>query len=117
MSESKKNLYEKIGNQKEYFNAYFKKDRNSLLKFPKKAFDRISKFYGRERLTPNSFIIYHTEHSKTLITRGKTTNYELGEGDANRIFGSIEVFHIIPKSLESLEEEERFEQAIKLNRL
>ena len=75
MSESKKNLYEKIGNQKEYFNAYFKKDRNSLLKFPKKAFDRISKFYGRERLTPNSFIIYHTEHSKTLITRGKTTNY------------------------------------------
>ena len=115
MSESKKNLYEKIGNQKEYFNAYFKKDRNSLLKFPKKAFDRISKFYGRERLTPNSFIIYHTEHSKTLITRGKTTNYELGEGDANRIFGSIEVFHIIPKSLESLEEEERFEQAIKLD--
>ena len=115
MSETKKNLYEKIGNQKEYYNAYFNKDRNSLLKFPKKAFDRISKFYGRERLTPNSFIIYHSEKSKTLITRGKTTNYELGEGDANRILGSVDVFHIIPKSLESLEEEERFELAIKLD--
>ena len=115
MSETKKNLYEQIGNQKEYFNAYFKKNRSSLLKFPKKAFDRISKFYGRERLTPNSFIIYHTEKSKTLITRAETTNYELGEGDANRILGSIEVFHIIPKSFESLEEEEKFEKAIKLD--
>jgi len=115
MSETKKNLYEKIGNQKEYFNAYFKKDRNLLLKFPKKAFDRICKFYGRERLTANSFIIYHTEQSKTLITRAATTNYELGEGDAKRIFGSVDVFHIIPKSLESLDEEERFEKAIKLD--
>ena len=115
MSETKKNLYEKIGSQKEYFNAYFKKDRNLLLKFPKKAFDRICKFYGRERLTPNSFIIYHTEQSKTLITRAKTTNYELEEGDANRILGTVDFFNIIPKSLESLEEEERFELAIKLD--
>ena len=111
---SPSNLYSKIGDIVEFLRVY-KKDNNDFdLKIKKKTYDKICKLYGNERLTPVSFISYQIKSEESQLTRLKTMNKELEEGEADKILDAIQEYLIIPKSLESLEEEEQFELAIKM---
>ena len=107
-------LYEKVASKKEFLRAFQKNNKNFDVKFPKKAFDKICKLYGRERLVPNSFIVYFIQKKSTEIQRLNTVKKELDEGEAEKILEEIDHYCIIPKSLYSLDEEEQLEQGIKI---
>ena len=74
---SPSNLYSQIGGKIEFIRVH-KKDNNDFdLKIPKIAFDKICKFFGNERLSPNSFISYHINSEESQLTRLKTMSKEL----------------------------------------
>ena len=110
---AKKNLYSQLGDKIEFLRVHKKDSKDFDLKFPKKAFDKICKFYGNERLSPISFLSYHIESATSQITRLKTMSKEIEEGEADTILKTINEFLIIPKSLYSYDEEKQFELAIK----
>ena len=110
---AKKNLYSQLGDKIEFLRVHKKDSKDFDFKFPKKAFDKICKFYGNERLSPISFLSYHIESATSQITRLKTMSKEIEEGEADTILKTINEFLIIPKSLYSYDEEKQFELAIK----
>ena len=108
------NLYSKIGTIIEFLRIH-KKDNNDFdLKIQKKSYDKICKMYGNERLTPFSFISFQIKSLESQLTRLKTMNKELEDGEADKILEAMHEYLIIPKSLESLDEEKQFELAIKM---
>ena len=104
MSEERENLYDKISKEKKYLRAYNKGENNFSINFPIKAFDKIIQFYGKENLTPNSFIIYHTIQSKTSFIRQDTVTKELEDGGAKHIFEKLDHYYIFPKTLKDFDE-------------
>ena len=95
---AKKNLYSQLGDKIEFLRVHKKDSKDFDLKFPKKAFDKVCKFYGNERLSPISFLSYHIESATSQITRLKTMSKEIEEGEADTILKTINEFLIIPKS-------------------
>ena len=110
----KLNLYEEIVNKKEFLKAYNKEKKSFDIKFPKKAFDKIIKFYGDDRFTPSSFISFMRQDSVSKIQRLKTMSKELDDNQVDKILEELDDYCIIPKSLQSLEEEDLFELGIKI---
>lgn len=108
------NLYSKIGDIVEFLRVYKKDNNNFDLKIKKKSYDKVCKMYGNERLTPVSFICYQINTVESQLTRLKTMNKELEEGEADKILEAIHEYLIIPESLASLDEEKQFELAIKM---
>ena len=76
---AKKNLYSQLGDKIEFLRVHKKDSKDFDLKFPKKAFDKICKFYGNERLSPISFLSYHIESATSQITRLKTMSKEIDQ--------------------------------------
>ena len=107
-------LYEKVASKKEFLRAYQKNNKNFDIKFPKKAFDKICQLYGREKLVPNSFIVYFTQKRSSEIQRLDSVSKELEDGEAEKILEKIDHYLIIPKSLYSLDEDQQMEKSIKM---
>ena len=83
------NLYSKIGTIIEFLRIH-KKDNNDFdLKIQKKSYDKICKMYGNERLTPFSFISFQIKSLESQLTRLKTMNKELEDGEADKILEAM----------------------------
>ena len=92
---SKSEIYLKILDKKDNLTVLKNKGFNFL--FPKKAFDRICKFYGFESLKPISFVHFVKNISTSEIKKMGTVSRALGDREIANILDVSECFAIIPK--------------------
>ena len=92
---SKSEIYLKILDKKDNLTVLKNKGFNFL--FPKKAFDRICKFYGFESLKPISFVHFVKSISTSEIKKMGTVSRALGDREIANILDVSECFAIIPK--------------------
>ena len=112
-SEPKSILYHEVLTKKEFLSVHKKDSFN--FEFPKKAFDRICKFYGHEILKPNSFVVYHTMHSTTEIKKLSSVSHHLEEKEINNVLNMLTHFVIIPKEYEEYDDMKKMKLAPKLD--
>ena len=92
---SKSELYLKILNTKN--NLSVSKNKGFNFQFPRKAFDRICKFYGFESLKPISFVQFVKSVTASEIKIMSSVSHVLGEKEITNILDVAERFVIIPK--------------------
>ena len=93
MSESL-NIYDEILETKLTLTVL--KNHGASFDFPKKAFDRICQFYGKEKLKPVSFVTFHKKTETFEVQKRSTAFHDLGNNDILKIFDSANCFEIIP---------------------
>ena len=89
---SKSKIYHEILSKKENITVLKKDDFN--FEFPKKALDKISKFYGE---LPISFVTFSISTKFTEIKKMSTVSHTLGQKEINNILDISNCFAIIPK--------------------
>ena len=99
----KTKIYHEILSKKEYLTVL--KDRGFKFDFPKKAFDRICKFYGNHVLKPISFCKFVKSVQETEIKKMATVSKVLGEREIGSILDISNCFAIIPKYYEDTYDE------------
>ena len=116
MSESntKSKLYNEVASKKKFLRVYKKGEKKFSINIPKKAFDRICQFYGYERLTPNSFIIYHTEEVIKTFSRLKTQKKEIDDNEGEKVLEAVDDYYIVPKNLYEYDEEQQYDLSVKV---
>ncbi len=92
---SKNKIYHDIISQKEYLTVL--KDNDYNFEIPKKAFDRICKFYGKLTLNPISFVTFTKKSQFTEIKKMSSVSHVLGEKEIGNILDVSNCFVVIPK--------------------
>ena len=98
MSEKKPkrtHLYHEILDKKLFLTVI--KNKSFNFDIPKKAFDRIAKFYGKEILTPISFVLFNKKTESVEIQKRSTVTHSLNEKELSNIYNSSNCFAFIPK--------------------
>ena len=113
-TKGKSHLFDEIACKKEFLKAKQKGDKKFNVKFPKTSFDKICQLYGNERLSPISFITYHTVEIKTSLSRLKTVSKELDDNETIKVIKTLDNYYVVPKRLREYDEEKQYELSVKI---
>ena len=98
MSEKKPkrtNIYHEILEKKLLLTVI--KNKGFNFDIPKKAFDRIAKFYGKETLTPISFVLFNKKTESVEIQKRSTVSHALNQKELSNIYDCSNCFAFTPK--------------------
>ena len=109
----KKEIYNQILQNKLFLTV--SKNLGFSFEIPKKAFDRICQFYGKETLTPTSFILFNNSVETVEFKKMSTVSHVLGENEITNIFDYLNNFIIIPKNFQEKDEVEKLKLAPKID--
>lgn len=91
---SKTKIYNDIIKQKKTLSVYKNHDFN--FEIPKNAFDRICQFYGKEKITPISLVLFNSTIQTFELKKLSTISHAFDEKQITDIFDTSNCYAIIP---------------------